>query len=233
MVDQMDRFVGPRVPAEELKTDRSRYLIPTLLFAAAAMLLVVSIFMPYWQLTLNAPQYPGGLTVEAYLNRLEGDVGEIDGLNHYIGMRPLDEAAPFEKSISVIGVIALGLLLLAAVFVHTKWVVLLTLPALLFPVIFLVDLQWWMANFGRNLDSAAPLSSSVKPFVPPVLFEGRIAQFSTWAVPGPGLWLAMAASGLILVGLYFHRRAYKPLVDAQQPSDRPQSPSHGSGKAEA
>jgi hypothetical protein len=78
----------------------------------------------------------------------------------------------------------------------------------------LADLQFWLANFGQNLDPTAPLSSSVKPFIPPVLFTGRIAQFSTTAVPGPGLWLAFIASGLILAGLYFHRRAYKPLVDA-------------------
>ena len=215
MADNMDRIVGPRVPAEEMATHRSRYLIPTILFALAALLLVISVFLPYWSLTLNAPQYPGGLTIEAYLNRLEGDVGEIDGLNHYIGMRPLDEAAPFERSISIIGVVALGLLILAAIFVHSKWVTLLVIPAILFPAIFLLDLQWWMANFGRNLDQTAPLSSSVDPFVPPVLFEGRIAQFSTWAQPGIGLWLAILASVLIIIGLAFHRRAYKPLVDAQ------------------
>ena len=215
MTDTTGRFMGPRVPPEESSAHRGRYLTPTLLFAAAAILLIVSTFLPYWQLTLNAPQYPGGLTIEAYLDHLEGDVGEIDGLNHYIGMRPLAEAAPFEKSISIIGVIAVALLILAAIFVHTRWVILLVLPALLFPVIFLVDLQYWLANFGTNLDPTAPLSNSVDPFVPPVLFEGKIAQFSTWAVPSTGLWMAFAASILILVGLFFHRRAYKPLVDAE------------------
>ena len=155
---------------------------------------MLSVFLPYWQLTLHAPQYPKGLTVEAYLTKLDGDVNEIDGLNHYIGMRPLDEAAPFEKSISVLGVVVVALLILAAVFVHSRWAALLALPALLFPVIFLLDLQYWLANFGQNLDPAAPLSSSVKPFVPPVLFEGKIAQFRTVASPGIGLWMAIVAS---------------------------------------
>jgi copper chaperone NosL len=214
MSDNIDQFMGPRVPAEEYRRHRSRYLLPTVCFAAAGILLIISVFLPYWQLTLNAPQYPKGLTIEAYINHLEGDVGEIDGLNHYIGMRPLDEAAQFEKSISIVAVIAVVLLVLAAIFVHTKWVTLLTLPALLFPVIFLADLQFWMANFGQNLDPTAPLSSSVDPFVPPVLFEGKIAQFSTWAQPSIGLWLAIVASVLIIVGLVLHRRAYKPLVDA-------------------
>lgn len=214
MAEPIQRLIGPRVPAEELQTHRLRYMAPALLFGAAAILLIASIFLPYWRLTLHAPQYPKGLTVHAYLNRLEGDVQEIDGLNHYIGMRPLNEAAQFERSVSIIGVAAVALLILAAIFVHSKWALLLALPALLFPVIFLADLQYWMANFGQNLDPRAPLSSSVKPFVPPVLFEGQIAQFRTWAMPEAGLWLALAASVLILIGLYLHRSAYKPLVDA-------------------
>ena len=215
MAEGMEQFIGPRVPENEWRANRIRYVIPTLLFAAAAVLLIVSIFWPYWRLTLHAPQYPKGLTVQAYLNRLEGDVGEIDGLNHYIGMRPLNEAAQFEREVSIIGVAALALLILAAIFVHTRWAALLALPALLFPAIFLADLQFWMANFGQNLDPRAPLSSSIKPFVPPVLFEGKIGQFRTWAEPDTGLYLAIAASVVILIGLYFHRRAYKPLVDAE------------------
>lgn len=216
MTENVEKILGPRVPADEMRANRGRYLLPTALFLLAALLLLVSIFQPYWHMTLFAPQYPKGLTVHAYLNNLEGDVSELDGLNHYIGMRPLAEAASFEKSISVIGVVVLVLLVLAAVFVHNRWAALLALPALLFPVIFLLDLQFWLANFGTNLDPTAALSSSVKPFVPKVLGEGLIAQFKTVATPGVGLWLAMLASLLILIGLYFHRRAYKPLVEAAQ-----------------
>ena len=43
-----------------MRTHRGRYLIPTVLFLVAALLLLVSIFLPYWQLTLHAPQYPKG-----------------------------------------------------------------------------------------------------------------------------------------------------------------------------
>ena len=123
---------------------------------------------------LEAPQYPKGLYVTAYVNKMDGDVGEIDGLNHYIGMRPLGEAAEFERSISIIGIAVVSLLILAAVFVHNRWAALLTLPALFLPLIFLGDLQFWLANFGTNLDPTAALSSSIDPFIPPVL--GRAAS---------------------------------------------------------
>jgi hypothetical protein len=215
MAEGMERLIGPRVEEAELRAHRARYLLPTLFFVMAAILLIISILQPYWQLTLHAPQYPQGLKVVAFVNRLEGDVREIDGLNHYIGMRPLNEAATFERTISIYGIVVLALLIIAAIYVHNRWAAFLTLPALLMPAIFLLDLQYWLANFGQNLDPKAPLSSSIKPFIPPVLGEGKIAQFRTVAEPGIGLWLAVAASLVILVGLWFHRRAYKPLVEAQ------------------
>ncbi len=216
MSSEMEKLVGPRIPADEFKAHRMRYIIPTLLFVAAAVLLIISIQRPWWRLKLNAPQYPAGLYVTAYVNRMTGDIAEIDGLNHYIGMRPLAEAAVLEQSISVFGIVALALLILAAAFVHNKWAALLALPALLLPIFFLADLQFWLANFGLNLDPNAALSSSVDPFVPPVLWKGEIAQFSTVPRLLSGFWLSLWASGLILVGLFFHRRAYKPLVEAKQ-----------------
>jgi hypothetical protein len=207
-------IVGPRTSAEDRKERGLDYILPTILLGLAAFLLIISIFFPYWGMKLEAPQYPKGLFVTAYVNRLEGDVNEIDGLNHYIGMRPLEEAAELERSLSVILITVTALLVVAAVFIHTKWAALLALPAVLYPAFFLIDLYLWMRNFGQNLDPTAALSSSIKPFTPPVLGEGLIGQFKTIASVDTGWYLAALASVLVLVGLYFHRRAYKPLVDA-------------------
>ncbi len=212
----LDEILGPRIPLEELARDRRRYLLPTMLLALAGLLLLISIFTPYWKMTLHAPQYPGGLHVYAYLNRLEGDVREIDGLNHYIGMRPLGEAAQLERSLSIMMIVVLSLLVLGAIFIHNWWAALLTLPALFFPLGFLADLYYWLHTFGHSLDPKAPLSAAIKPFTPPVIGVGRVGQFRTVATPHIGLILATIASLLILVGLYYHRRAYKPLVDAMR-----------------
>ena len=216
MSEILRKFLGPRTPAETTPTERLHYNIPTFLFVAAVILLLLSIFLPYWKMTLLAPQYPGGLSFVAYVNHLEGDVREIDGLNHYIGMRPLDEAAQLERSLSLFAIGALSLLVIAAIYIHTKYVTLLVFPAVLYPLIFLGDMYFWMRNFGLNLDPKAPLSSAVKPFVPPILGEGMVAQFKTVAAVQSGFYLALLASLLILTGLYFHRRAFKPLVDASQ-----------------
>ncbi|MHC5001579.1 MAG: cytochrome C [Planctomycetota bacterium] len=212
----LDTVLGPRIPSDLTLSQRGRYALPTLLLIAAAVLLVASFFFPYWRMTLHAPQYPGGLHVQAYLNRLQGDVAEIDGLNHYIGMRPLEDAAQLERSLSLMAVIVQSLLVLGAVFIHNRWAALLALPALVFPACFLLDLYLWLRHFGQNLDPHAALSSSIKPFTPPVLGEGLVGQFRTVAVPDTGLILAIVASGVVLAGLFFHRRAYKPLVDARR-----------------
>ena len=139
---------------------------------------------------------------------------EIDGLNHYIGMRPLGEAATFERSIAPMAVSVLCLLVLSAILVHNRWAALLALPALLFPAGFLADLQMWLSHFGTHLDPHAPLSASIKPVIPPVLGVGTVGQFRTVSAPDVGLWLASAASVVIILALYSHRRAYKPLMDA-------------------
>lgn len=201
-------------------TSPTTYVLPTALLMLAAMLLVVSIFLPYWRLTLHAPQYPRGLTVQLYINRLAGSVEEVDTLNHYIGMPKLEEAAEFERSFAVIAVVALASLLAAGVFIQNRWAALLALPVVLYPLIFLLDLFYWLHRFGHALDPRAPLSASIKPFTPTMLGEGRIGQFRTVATLEAGFYLAVAAAIVVLVGLYFHRRAYKPLVEASQHQQR-------------
>jgi hypothetical protein len=210
--EKFDKIIGPRTPAEATATGRMRYLWPPLLLWTAAILIVVSVFFPFWSLVLHAPQYPRGLVVNAYINRLEGDVQEIDGLNHYIGMRPLGEAAQLERSISLFALIALALLVAAAIYIHSPWAALLSLPAILFPAVFLGDLYFWLNNFGQNLDPRAALSNAIEPFTPTILGEGFIGQFRTVAYADFGLLMTALASILIVVGLYLQRRAYKPLT---------------------
>lgn len=212
----IDKVFGPRVVPEFKQAHPLRYRLPAWLLLAAAILLVISLFLPYWRMTLYAPQYPDGLTVTSYVNRLAGRVDEVNILNQYIGMRPLQDAARLEKRIAVVAVVVLTLLLVAAIEVHSPWAALLALPAVLFPLGFLADLQYWLANFGLHLDPNAPLNMSVKPFIPRALGVGHIGQFSTQALPAAGLILSITASVLIVIALWQQRRIFKPLRDAKR-----------------
>jgi hypothetical protein len=219
-------LIGPRIPVPELQAHPTRYLLPTITISLARVCLLVSLFLPYWHIKLKAPQYPRkDLQLNAYINRVEGDMREINGLNHYIGMRPLDEAAQFEKAIGVWGIIALVLLMESSMFIHSRWAALFLIPVILFPAFFLADLYYWLDLFGQNLDPKAPLSSSIKPFTPPPLGEGVIGQFKTIAWQGYGLWLAWAAAGFALIAIVLHRRAYKPLyLQMKKQGGQPEGP---------
>lgn len=216
MSNQIEKIIGPRAPRGLEDHERRQFHLPNILLGIAAILLLASMFFPYWKMTLKAPQYPGGLSIEVYVNRMTGDVREIDGLNHYIGMWPLGEAAELERAVSLVAVAILVLLVLAAIFIHSPWALLLAVPAILWPFIFIGDMYYWMRHFGLNLDPTAPLSSSIKPFVPPILGSGMVGQFETVATFQIGLWMAFLAVALILAGLFYQRRAYKPLVESGQ-----------------
>lgn len=215
----MKSFLDPDVTV--LLPDGSRrrlldYLLPSALLMLAALMLMVSMFLPYWSMTMNAPQYPKGLRVDVYVNHLEGDMYEIDELNHYLGMPPLDEGGQFERSISIYAIVGLGLLLMAGVFVHNQWAAVLALPVLGFPIVFLADLWWILYVYGHSIDPNSALGGAIDPFTPPVLGEGAVGQFGTVAQFEMGFYLALAALLVVLVGLWFHRAAYKPIVDARK-----------------
>ena len=194
----------------------TEYLLPSALLMLAALLLITSIFLPYWSLTLKAPQYPKGLKVSVYVNHLDGDVREVDALNHYLGMPPLDEGGRLERSMSLAAIVALGLLLVAGVFVHNQWAGILALPVVGFPLVFLADLWLILYRYGHSIDPKSALGSAIQPFTPPLFGEGKIGQFGSVARPELGLALAFAAVIVVLIGLWYHRAAYKPLVDARK-----------------
>ncbi len=194
----------------------SVYLIPSALLMLAALLLMISMFLPYWRMEMTAPQYPKGLFVDVYVNHLDGDMREIDQLNHYLGMKPLDEGGQFERSISISGIIVLGLLLIASVFVHNQWAAILALPVALLTIVYVLDLWWILYQYGHSIDPTSALGGAIAPFTPPILGQGTVGQFGTLATFGPGFYLALASVGVMLTGLWFHRAAYKPVVDARK-----------------
>lgn len=188
-----------------------------ILAAAAVILYAFSFYEPYWKFTLLAPQYPDGLTLHIFLDHLTGDVREIDGLNHYIGMESLEKAATFEKSIAHWAVGGLAALVLAGgLFVNRFLNKIAALGAILFPVGFLLDSFYWLYTFGNNLDPRAPIN--LDPFTPTLIGEGTVGQFRTIAGPELGFWLATIAA-LLAVGSWWLNRRYRLSEAAGVPAE--------------
>src|SRR3954468_22867858 len=73
-------------------------LTSRLLLLAAAFTIALSIFFPLWKMHLIAPQYADGLDLYIWSYKIQGGgyngqhLAEINGLNHYIGMKPIAQA---------------------------------------------------------------------------------------------------------------------------------------------
>ncbi|MFN4149350.1 MAG: hypothetical protein ACK4IX_00255, partial [Candidatus Sericytochromatia bacterium] len=63
--------------------------ISRLLIASISLTMCLAYVLPLWKIDLIAPQYPEGLVLKLYANKIGGDVEIINGLNHYIGMATL------------------------------------------------------------------------------------------------------------------------------------------------
>lgn len=201
-----------------------RYLAPLALLLASASLLVVSMLLPYWSMDLEAPQYPEGLRVEVYVDHLEGDVAEIDELNHYLGLAPLEEGGQLERRIAIPGLLAVAALTALAFLLHNRWASLLTVPIVTFPLVFLADLWYILYTYGHSIDPTSALGGAIKPFTPPLFGRGQVGQFASVANAELGLYLAVLAALLALVGLLAHRRAFKPLHRARRERARSNEP---------
>lgn len=195
-----------RTPA--LARVRTSWLQLTMLIVGAG-LLIGSIFFPYWNIVLRAPQYPKGLSVDVWVNRLTDmrSVREVDGLNHYIGMIKLTDAATIERAISVYAIVLVAILALVSTFLPYRWRTLARLPMAIYPVLFAVDMFAWLYYAGHALDPKAALSSSIHEFTPRILGTGEIGQFKTEAAFQTGFWMAVAAMVLAIVALVLDWRA--------------------------
>jgi hypothetical protein len=189
--------------------ERARaHLLELLLLLPAAGLLIASIFRPYWNIVLRAPQYPRGLSVHVYVNKMEDirSVREVDGLNHYIGMIKLTDAATIERMMSVYAIGLVAIFAVGSVFLSGWWRTLARIPIVLYPAVFVIDLFAWLYYAGHNLDQKAALSSSISAFTPHIYGEGKIGQFSTEAKFEAGFWMAVAAAVLAAIAIAFDWR---------------------------
>lgn len=169
----------------------------------ACALLVGALFVPLWSMELVAPQYPEGLVMYAYGDHFEGDpdsyyddVREINGLNHYIGMKPIEKVT--EMDLFIPGVIATIIGALAVSFIAWKrgWFRAVMIAGFWFmPVFFIADLQYWLYNYGHTMDEHAALNTGA--FTPKVWGTTKVWNFHSETGFEIGFYLMIAAAMVI------------------------------------
>jgi len=170
-----------------------------LLLALLVLPLGLAFTAPLWRMDFGAPQYPQGLHLRISAHTVEGDINEINTLNHYIGMHRIDRAELSDLDWIPFGLGALALLCLrVAAIGDLRSLVDLCVLFVYFSGFSFARFVYKLYVFGHSLDPMAAIS--VDPFTPAILGTKQIANFTTTSLPGLGsVWLLLVAVGLAAV----------------------------------
>jgi copper chaperone NosL len=177
-----------------------------MLTALAAVLLFATFLFPLWRIDLLAPQYPEGLGMLIRVNTITGiapsDLGNINGLNHYIGMKEIvPEAIPVLRYMPwVLGALALSGLAVAGAGRRAPlaaWVAALAVSG----AAGMVEFYLWSYDYGHNLAADAVIKVPGMSYQPPLIGSKQLLNFTASSWPDVGGWLAAIAFGLAVAAL--------------------------------
>jgi hypothetical protein len=194
----------------EIFTRVARRRTPLLLLAA--FLLAAATMLPLWGMTLVSTQYPEGLRMVVYPSGIVGDLGEINALNHYIGMTPISDDFFVElRFLRPALLLMAGVLLVAALARQARWIAVIPLGAMaLLGAGGLGIMRYRLWQFGHELDPQAAIT--IDPFTPPMIGLNQIAQFATYSYFSWGVFLPIAAGLLVAIVVLADRQHARPAV---------------------
>lgn len=189
-------------------------------------LLILGLFVfPMWNIRLGAPQYPDPLGIDIYIYGLEGenefDIQNIDGLNHYIGMKTLPKPEDMWEftvfpavilSMAALGVLLglLGLFKGIAPVWFLAWLVLMTVLGTLG----LYDFNLWLIEYGSDLDPKA-IMKLVNPdgtpmqYNPPLIGHKKLLNFDAYSYPHVGGIMLLIGMLVTFIAYLIGRKAIK------------------------
>jgi copper chaperone NosL len=195
-------LTNPRVSAMHGILDRPVNRTGRILLLAATLVLLLGGTLPLWRISLVAPQYAEGLTLDMYAYQIVAgnngqDLAEINTLNHYIGMKPIAQADFLEMKVLpfAIGVFAL-LALRSVVIGRIVTLVDLSVLFLYFGAFSLGSFAYRLYTYGHQLDPHAPMK--IAPFMPVVMGSQQIANFVQTSLPLAGT-ICMTAFQVLLI----------------------------------
>ncbi|MGB5818947.1 MAG: LPXTG cell wall anchor domain-containing protein [Saonia sp.] len=172
-------------------------------------------FFPLWNIMLGAPQYPDPLGMNIHIDGIRGvsefDIQNIDGLNHYIGMRKLPKAEEMWEfstfPLVIGGMVALGVLIgLLGFFkiVNYKWFMGWFVLMSILGILGMYDFNAWMVDYGTNLDPNAIMKltnpdGTPMSYKPPLFGHTKMLNFDVTSLPSTGAWMMFAGMMLTVV----------------------------------
>lgn len=181
-----------------MTNDRMKLWIRMLLIFCGLALVAV-LFVPLWRIELDAPQYPEGLRLLIYPDKLAGNVDIINGLNHYIGMKTLHTADFIEFTLLpyIIGFFAL-FFIITGIAARKKMIYLLFVLFVSFGVLAMVDFWRWEYDYGHNLNPDAAIIVPGMAYQPPLIGFKQLLNFGAYSIPDLGGWIFIGVGVLLL-----------------------------------
>ena len=163
---------------------------PRILMIFAVILLGGIFLFPLWQINLEAAQFPGGLDLNIWINRISGAdnddtiIQNINILNHYIGMQYIEpDSIPELKYFSYVACAMMVLGLLMAI-INKKWGYgAWFLIMVILSILAVYDFYLWLYDYGHNLDPTAPIKIEGMTFMPPLFGEKDLLNFYVKSYP--------------------------------------------------
>lgn len=170
--------------------------------------------LPIWAVSLEAPNYPKeafpqGIPVFFHFDGYSGEVHEMNTINHYVGMDPMWVGGHIERAIAPYALLILALIMILFIAYNNKILTYLMLLPVILPLLFVADYAYWLYWFGHNLHDWGAFK--IKPFMPTVFGDGKIAQFTTHSYPTVGFYLLIAVSLLSLLAFFARQKALREI----------------------
>jgi hypothetical protein len=106
--------------------------------------------------------------------------------------------------IAIGGMVAAMVVIVAGVARWRNFSLLLVLVPALLPVFFVIEYAGWLWFFGHNMHPWGAFT--VKPFMPTLFGEGKVAQFSTYSYPYWGYGLLLVTFACLIVAMLLRRK---------------------------
>lgn len=190
--------------------------ISRIIVISVSILLAAGYFLPIWEITLEAPQYPEGLGMTIWINTIKGDLQTINGLNHYIGMKTIEPDSINELKIMpyLLGIlITLGLI--AGIYGKKK---LLSVWVIVFVVMGIaggIDFYIWEYDYGHNLNPEAAIKVPGMSYQPPLIGSKELLNFTAHSYPDYGGMILIAGGIIAVLALLFEIKNNKKAKIAQ------------------
>lgn len=158
--------------------------------------LIACMFIPIWWIGLWAPQYPEGLEMVLWADKITGDIDKINPLNHYIGMKAIYAEDFWEFSYMRYILAFYALLMFVVAFLKKRtFLYAVTIFFIIFGVAFMIDFWWWEYKYGHELDPTADIRIPGMSYQPPLIGHKQLLNFDADSYPSWG------ASIMFLIGV--------------------------------